>query len=333
VLVSRPDALDVRALSTDFARQTPSARRCYCILLGKATAQPEAQDALLRAMEDADDSVRWVAMGAICSAHWKDARSMAALAARLRDTNVCLRAGAAFALGTLGAQDAAPKLLEELQAARKAPPLSAEDWHRQINAVRTRKDIRGRWSRETELPDYFPTDVMLTNRQRADLMSIFRPKNMRFTSLHTGFTFESAAIGALGNLAYAPAADFLLSELGGENHAAAFDALQKLRASTLEPALLKLALDRQADGTKRGLALNALCDLPATNHVRELLPLLDETVVLVRMRQGSDWRLCDHAACVMAKLLDWDYTGKILTEQTWRDELIKRLRNWAASRP
>lgn len=125
----------------------------------------------------------------------------------------------------------------------------------------------------------------------------------------------------------------MLKELGGENHLAALEAVRKLETPGLEQTLLALALDRQADGTKRGLALNALGDLPVRDRVPDLLPLLDETVVLVPLRQGTDWRLCDHAAVVMAKLLGWETTGKRLTEQAWRDELIQKLRDRSPAKP
>jgi hypothetical protein len=109
-------------------------------------------------------------------------------------------------------------------------------------------------------------------------------------------------------LKYQPAGEFLLNKLDGENHDAVIAALQKLETPGLEQTFFKLALDRQTDGTKHGLALNALCDLAATNRARDLMPLLDETVVIVPMPRNPDWawRLSDHAAVVLARLLEWD---------------------------
>jgi hypothetical protein len=335
ILASKPEALDVRTLSQDFGRQPPRTRRLYCKLLSRVIERPEARSTLLRAVQDSDDAVRWQAVSAMYAAKWNDSNSVAALVSRLGDSNHCVRFGAAFALGKLGAAEAAPVLLESLRASRQASELSDEEWDRQIAAVSTRDTDGSRWGREPdELPSFFANSRARNNLRQADtqtdILWILRPAGLRMGRL-AGFTFEGAAVTALGELEYIPATEMLLERLGGENHDVAVQALRRLDPARLEQELFSMALNRQADARRRATAVNGILDLNAANRARDLAPLLDETEIIVAMppRAGSDWRLCDHAAIVMAKLLDWETTPQSALDPAQREELIQKLRDWA----
>lgn len=333
ILASRPEAIDVPTLVAGFDRQPPQTRRLYCRLFGKVVENAGAKKSLLRAARDTADGVRWQAVSAIYAAKWNDPTSIAALVARLDDTNWIVAAGAAYALGKLGAVEAAPALLGKFEAFRQLPPLPDEEWTRQISAASTagmQESLRR--NNPDQIPAHFLPLNSRQNRQRGELFSIFQPKEFRIR-LWLDFAFEPVAIGALGELNHQPAVTVLLKELGGDYHTAAVEALRKLDPNRLEQTLFDLALDRRADGARRGLALNAICDSGGQARVHELLPLLDETAVIMPLREGADWRLCDHAAVVMSKLLEWEPGGQIVAQQTWRDDLIQKLREWAKSQP
>jgi hypothetical protein len=183
------------------------------------------------------------------------------------------------------------------------------------------------------LPDFSPARPPQAPFPATDLRTMIGLRRFRLER-PLELAFNDSLIQALGELNYAPAAELLLPELGGASHVAAVTALKRLSPERLENALLTTACDRQADSGRRALALMTLSGLPAKARVRELLPLLDETTALITDPRGSswNWRLCDHAAAVMAKLLDWELPN-LFTEPTRRDELIKRLREWSATKP
>jgi hypothetical protein len=335
ILASRPQALDVHALVADFDQQPSRARGLRLTLLGKTSVNADTRETLLHGLQDKDDSVRWQAVSAVYKAKWSDNRSTAALINRLDDTNRCVAAGAAHVLGKLGVTNAAPILLAKLQASKQAPRVSDEEWKRQTEAISQKGIEDWRWERDPDgLPSYFFGRNIGTNVLRAELMRILRPSQLQLR-LPSGFTFDRAVIAALGELKHQASEEMLLNELGGENSNAAVEALKKLDPSRLEQSLFSLAVDRQAEGMKRGIALNAICDLAVTNRLRDLLPLLDETSIIMLMPRSpeSAWRLCDHAAVVMARILEWETNPRLIVDVEAREELIKKLRDWAAGKP
>jgi hypothetical protein len=140
-------------------------------------------------------------------------------------------------------------------------------------------------------------------------------------------------INALAEMDYQPACEEAVRHLGGENHLAAVRALNKLAPERLEAALFYIALDRQSEATRRGQALSSIGGLAFAQRASELLPLLDQTEVVVPIPRdpAMDWRLCDQAAVVMANLLGWDFDGRLLTDPMLRAQLIQKLRDWAAT--
>jgi hypothetical protein len=89
------------------------------------------------------------------------------------------------------------------------------------------------------------------------------------------------------------------------------------------------------DGLARGTALATICELQAQECVRSLLPVLDETLVVVPVPRtpARAWRLCDQAAVVIARLLGWDTRVGLNTPLAKREELIRRTRDWARLPP
>lgn len=139
-------------------------------------------------------------------------------------------------------------------------------------------------------------------------------------------------VQALGQLQYSPATETLINELGGENHEAAVSTLQKIAPAQLEQKLLEIALDRERNLGARSTALVSLVELRASSCATNLIPLLNETVVVApAVGPGiPEWRMCDFAAMAIARLLEWDLGNRLLND-AFRDELLQKARDWAAS--
>jgi hypothetical protein len=151
-----------------------------------------------------------------------------------------------------------------------------------------------------------------------------------------GFNLTGALIDALGDLEYAPAADELFKLRGGDYDAEATRALAKLVPDRLTQELLSTARDKQIDSYLREQALVALGNLSATNYVRDLVPLLDDTtpIVYTRTIPGMDWRICDRAAETMAILLGWERgMPPMFLRPEQREEMMTRAREWAKQTP
>ena len=83
-------------------------------------------------------------------------------------------------------------------------------------------------------------------------------------------------------------------------------------------------------------ALVALCNLSATNRVRDLVPLLDDVTPITYERSlpGPAWRICDRAAVSIAVLLGWESQMlPIYIRPERRDEMMTRVREWAKQSP
>ena len=123
------------------------------------------------------------------------------------------------------------------------------------------------------------------------------------------YNLADALIEALGDLAYPPAVDELFKLRGTDYDAETTRALAKLAPDRLTGELLATARDKQVDSYVRERALIMLCNIVATNRVRDLVPLLDDTTPIEYSRPlpGPAWRVCDRAAQAMAILLGWEH--------------------------
>lgn len=109
-------------------------------------------------------------------------------------------------------------------------------------------------------------------------------------------------------------------------------ALGKLAPGRLTDELIATAKDTQTDSYLREKALVTLC-----NRIRDLVPLLDDTTLIVYsppLRPGAEWRICDRTAMTISTLLGWgNRMATIYIQQDQRDELMKRVRQWAKQNP
>jgi hypothetical protein len=334
VLAQRPEAINLSRLSASFEHASALTRRLGCVLLSAVATNATAREMLVRVSRDPDDGVRWQATLALSRAKAKEAQTIAALVSRLDDTNSFVGAAAAYALARLEARQAAPLLLEKLSSGAASRPLSDEDWRRQAGA------INGPELRDAEPPflslevDRLSALPPRSERRQPGLRATALPGRSRGKAA-AEFTFNNAVIQALGTLGYQPAREELRRRLGGASHVAAARALHGLDPDGLETALVRLALDRQAAAAARSLALGTLCELEARGRARELLPLLDDTTVLVpsTRRTSPSWRCCDHTAVALAHLLGWKPNLTFTAPLAQRERLITRLREWARQSP
>ena len=143
-------------------------------------------------------------------------------------------------------------------------------------------------------------------------------------------------IEALGELGYTAAADELFKFRGTDHDAEATRALNKLVPHRLTDELLATAKDKQVDSYLRERALVTLCNISATNRVRDIVPLLDDVTPIVYSQTlpGAEWRICDRAATAISVLLGWEsrmMPTYVRPEQ--REEMMTRVREWAKSAP
>jgi len=123
-----------------------------------------------------------------------------------------------------------------------------------------------------------------------------RPSHLYFPAHN--YDLAEALIEALGDLGYTDAADELFKLRGTEYDAEATRALSKLVPERLATESLATATDRQIDSYLRERALVTLCNISSTNHLREIVPLLDDVTPITYSRSmpGPEWRICDRAA-------------------------------------
>ena len=150
-------------------------------------------------------------------------------------------------------------------------------------------------------------------------------------SLHN-YNIADELIDALGNFAYSPAAEELVKLRGTEYDIGATKALAKITPDQLVAGLLKTALDTNIDSYVREQALVTLADVSATNRVRDLVPLLDDTTSIEYSRPmpGSEWRVCDRTAETMAMLLGWEDNRmrRPFIPPAEREKILTRAREW-----
>jgi len=283
--------------------------------------------------------VRWQAAMASKKAGWNDAQSQSALLETLNDTNEFVGAAAAYSLAQLVATNTAPVLFAKLKTALQSTNTSLETLEPQ--ALEITRDIRngGRQAVRILDPDnlelrlYVSAEVTANMKRRAAMRLPPRP----FDLPTANYDLAKALIEALGDLGYIPAADELFKLRGTDYDTEATRALIKIAPDRLTGELLATALDKQIDSYVREKALVTLCTIPATNHVRDLVPLLDDTTPIEYSRSlpgQLEWRVCDRAAVTIAILLGWENRMQsIYMRSEQREEAMKRVREWANSVP
>ena len=315
ILLQRPASLDVKALIANFDVQPPRTRRLYCVLLGSVAQQTDAAGKLLlRTTQDVDDGVRWQAALAIGYMHGQNDHLVTTLLSCLKDTNQFVAAAAVHSLARLGATNIAPALLIKLKAQIDSNS-SDEERQSQAKAIThdMKRSLRPVGGYSGGLPNILDPDNLSLRMDRgvpatAKRMATLRlpPRPINFPTHNYNLT--DALIEALGDLGYTPAANELFKLQGTDYDAAATRALRKLAPEQLASELLNTAKDKQIDSYVREQALVTLCNISATNHVRDLIPLLDDTTPIVYSRAlpGPEWRICDRAAETIAILMGWE---------------------------
>jgi HEAT repeat protein len=335
ILTERPAAVDTTALISSFNRQPPRTRRLYCAILSRLPQQTEAtRKVLLQALRDREDGVRWQAALAIGQAGGNDPQSHSALLESLNDTNEFVAAAAAHSLARLGVTNAAPSLFAKLKTRLQSTNTSPEEWERQSSAVM--RDVRSDFNRGPAYqlldPDHLEMRFGTRVPERAKQMASMRLPPRPFALPIHDYTLADALIEALGELGYTPAADELFKLRGTDYDVEATRALSKLASDRLTGELLATAKDKQVDSYVRERAMVTLCNISATNHVRDLIPLLDDTTPIVyeRTLPGPEWRVCDRVAKTIAILLGWENgRSPIYIRPEQREETMNRVRDWA----
>ncbi|HEY2081517.1 MAG TPA: DUF3160 domain-containing protein, partial [Verrucomicrobiae bacterium] len=280
VLMEQPAILDASALASNFAAQPVRTRRLYCRILSKLPRQTDtSRQMFLRALHDKADGVRWQAALAIGNSRWNDDQSRTALLKTVDDTNELVGAAAVHALVKLGVTNAAPIFLQKLKGRVQLPVSTSEERSTEAKAIL--QDIQGEENHATGVLD----DDHLSYRIEMTVTPIMlRRKTMRVPpmplpmdmSLHN-YNIADELIDALGGFAYSPAAEELVQLRGTEYDIGATRALGKIAPDQLVGGLLKTALNKDIDSYLREQALVTLADVSATNHVRDLAPLLEDT--------------------------------------------------------
>ena len=339
ILAERPAALDTAALVSGFNRQPPRARRLYCAILSRLPQQTEATcKLLLQALRDREAGVRWQSALAIGTAGWNTPESQAALLESLNDTNEVVAAVAAHSLARLEVTNAAPSLFAKLKTWLQSTNTSPEELQRQASAVT--RDIRSDFNRGAAYQLLDPDNLEMRFRvrvpDRVKQMASLRLPPQPFALPTHDYTLADALIEALGELGYTAAADELFKFRGTDHDAEATRALNKLVPHRLTDELLATAKDKQVDSYLRERALVTLCNISATNRVRDIVPLLDDVTPIVYSQTlpGAEWRICDRAATAISVLLGWEsrmMPTYVRPEQ--REEMMTRVREWAKSAP
>ena len=336
IFIDQPMALDTTLLTAGYAHQQPRTRRIYCAILSHQPQQTHAtRKLLLQAMQDPVAGVRWQAALALGKVGGNDPQIQTALLMAINDTNQFVGAVAAYSLTRLGATNAAPALFEKLKVtlATNSTPIELLSSH----AFEIQQEFRGDENHAIHVLDsdnmglrlYVIAEVTANVRKRAGMRLPPRPFDLPIRNYDLAY----ALIEALGDLRYAPATDELFKLSGTDYEGVATAALGKLAPTRLTEQLLVTAKDKQVDSYLREKALVTLCNLSATNCVRELIPLLDDTTPITYsppMRLAVDWQVCDRAAVTIATLLGWENRmAPVYYPQEKRAETMTRVRDWA----
>jgi HEAT repeat protein len=339
ILIARPGSLNQAEFISAFKKQPVRTRRLYCALLGRLPDQTETtRTFLLEALQDQADGVRWQAVLAIKTAKLDDAQSTSSLVACFADKNELVGAAAAWSLGQLGATNTAPELLAALKTRLKTAPTATESRPPHVRAIVD--DLRGEENHADpilnvdNLAGQFERTVPTTVREMATMRLPPMLHHWHFPAHN--YDLADALIGALGDLGYAAAADELFKLRGTDYDAEATRALSKLAPERLASELLATAKDKQIDSYLRERALVTLCHTSGTNHLREIVSLLDDVTPIVYSRSlpGPEWRICDRAAVSIAVTFGWEHEMALrFVPPDKRDQLIQRAREWAKATP
>jgi hypothetical protein len=338
ILVEQPARLNAEPLITKFDSQPTRTRRLYCAILSRLPQQTDVtRKLLLQALRDREDGVRWQAAVAIATAKWSDEQSNTALLECLNDTNEFVAAAAAHSLAKLGATKAGPALHAKLKAPQSTNAPGGE-FERQAATIT--KDIRSDFNRGPGYdlldPDHLEMRIGMRVPERAKEMAKRRFPPQPFALPMRDYTLVDALIEALGDLGYVAAADDLFKLRGNDHNSVATRALSKLSPKRLTDELLAIATDKQVNSFLRERALVTLCNIPATNRVRDLVPLLDDTTPIEYERPipGPEWRICDRTAVSIGVLLGWESPMMpVFVRPELREEFMKQAREWASKEP
>jgi hypothetical protein len=335
IFIAHPEWVGSDAFAARFEKQPVRTRRLYCAIISQLPKQTDpTRQMLLRALHDPADGVRWQAALAIGKAGCNDESSRTALLETLNDGNELVAAAAVHALVKLGDTNAAPKFLEKLKAQVQLPVRVSEEWSPQAKAILG--DIKGEENHALtilevdSLPLRIEMGVTRIMQQRAN----FRGPPLPIDMPTHNYCLADELIEALGEFGYAPAIDELMKLRGTAYGAEAARALDNLAPDSLADGYLKTALDKQTDSYLREQALIALGKTSATNRVRELVPLLDDTTVINYSRPlppGLEIKICDRAAETIAVMLGWEdrRMRRPFVPPKQREELMSRIRDWA----
>jgi HEAT repeat protein len=310
-----------------------------CAIISHLPEQSDTtRQTLLMALRDQTDGIRWQAALAIGKTEWNDAQSLSALQQALGDGNQFVGGVAAYSLARLGATNSAPLLLTRLETAlatTNTPIRILEQQSQQIT-----RDMRGEENHALNVldPDGLETRMYVNAEVNANVkrMAAMRLPPRPFNLPMQNYDLPAWLIEALGDLKYTPAAEKLFRLRSTDYEAVALAALRKVAPERLFDDLLTTAKDKQTDSYVREKALVTLSHLSATNHVRDLAPLLDDTTPIVYSRPlpGDEWRICDRAAVTISVLLGWEHgLVPVYYRAEQREEMMKRAREWAKASP
>jgi hypothetical protein len=337
ILVEQPAAMNPSLLTADFSRQPLQTRRLYCALLSRTPQPPEtARQLFLQAFHDPSAGMRWQGVFALEKSSQDDLQSQSALLESLNDTNVFVASAAAHALGNLRATNSAPVLFARLKTVLQVTNISEELLKQQLSEVNGRLSERDYHAAALLDPDGLTMNVELDEARHGKRFSTMRMPPMGVELPSHDFKPAKTLIEALGNLGYTPAVAELFKLRGGDNDAEATRALNKLAPDQLTDKLMATATDKQTDSYLREKAMVTLCEISATNRVRDLVPLLDDTTPIEydRPMRGAEWRVCDRAAGSIGVLLGWqNRMMPFMIRAEERDAMLTRAREWAKQLP
>jgi hypothetical protein len=338
ILVQQATNFDSAPIIESFDAQPPRAQRLRLAILGAMPRQNEATSAVLvRALQSANDGVRWQAAQVISRAHWSNDAPTGALIEALKDSNVVVAANAVNALVRLNATNAGPAVFAELKVRLGSPP-SDEELHSQQQAVALQNhDARmGSGFLMFSLNLLDPDNALMRmnagmRRGRGPARRFSRmPQPPGRNDFLEQLNFDSLDhwIQSLGPLQCREAENDLLQWLSTDRKAAAFSALAKLGSPQLVDQLLAKAKDTQADPVDREDALVDLCRMRATNQIHSIAVLLDDSTPIVyeRMPPGREWRICDRAADTVAGLLGWQKRLRVFAAPEERDAFVAEVK-------
>jgi len=284
-------------------------------------------------LHDRVDGVRWQAALAIGKSGWYDEQSRAALLSALDDTNEFVGAAAVHALAKLHATNTCPMLLTKLKARIAQPAIVSEE--RSPEALAVVEGIRGEENHAKGIldEDNLTLKIDMTITEIMQKRATLRTPPLPIDVPSHNYNIADAIIEALGDLGDLPAADQLFALRGTTYDAEATRTLGKLAPDRLADELLKVAQDKKVDSYLREKAPIALGKSSATNRVRELIPLLEDTTVIEYSRPmpGAQIRLCDRAASTIGILLGWEDNrmSHMFLRPEEQERTLTRARQWA----